>query len=163
MKKVAVRRVVLGLLVGLVVVFVGCSSAPVNKSITQWSALPKELSVEVVKAPEVTMSDEAVSKLKAAIAEEFEKDGWIVKESPLRLRLTITAYNEGSATKRTTMILLFGFTGGAGSAEIGADAHVMRGADILKEAPINVSKFTLDKTRVIFAKKTVELLDGQLN
>lgn len=163
MKKVAVRCLVLGLVVGLAVAFGGCASAPVSKSITQWSTLPKELSVEVVKAPEVTMSDEAVDKLKAVIAGELEKDGWIVKESPLRVRLNITSYDEGSATTRTAMILLFGFTGGAGSAKIEADAHVMKGAAILKEASINIKKFTLDKTRVKFAQKTVELLDGQLN
>jgi hypothetical protein len=163
MKKVAVRCLVLGLVVGLVIAFGGCASAPVNKSVTQWSTLPKELNVEVVKAPEVKMSDEAVSKLKAVIMEELEKDGWTVKDSPLRIRLNITSYDEGSATTRTTMILLFGFTGGAGSAKIKADARVTKGSDVLKEVPIDIQKFTLDKARVELAKKTIELLDGQLN
>ena len=58
----------------------GCVSAPINKSNTQWSTLPKELSIEVVKAPEVTMSEEATSKFITVIGEEFAKNGWMVKE-----------------------------------------------------------------------------------
>ncbi len=162
MKKVAVRCLVLGLVMGLVVIFTGCSTVPVNKSVTQWSA-PKELSVKVVVAPGVKMSDEAVSKLKTAIAEELEKDGWIVKESPLCLSLNITSCDEGSATTRTAMVLLLGFNFGAGNAKIEANIRVMRGADILKESLINAKKSNPDKTRVELAKKTVELLNGQIN